>query len=117
MGRGLIEAICADDRFNLAGALVRRGSAAEGRDAGTVAGLREVGVAAGSELPECDVVIDFSTPAGLVILLAGWMADRRGRRMIAAVSLAVGSSTAAVFFRVEGTALWVSAALQTIASR
>ncbi len=50
-----------------------------------------------------------TTPAGLVILLAGWMADRRGRRMIAAVSLAIGSVMAAVFFRVEGTALWMTA--------
>lgn len=50
-----------------------------------------------------------TTPAGLVILLAGWMADRRGRRMIAAVSLAIGSVTAALFFRVEGTALWATA--------
>ncbi|NNE95016.1 MAG: MFS transporter [Acidimicrobiales bacterium] len=52
-----------------------------------------------------------TTPAGLVILLAGWIADRRGRRMIAAVSLAVGSITAAVFFRVEGAALWVNAGI------
>ncbi|MBT8241471.1 MAG: MFS transporter [Acidimicrobiia bacterium] len=52
-----------------------------------------------------------TTPAGLVILLAGWVADRRGRRMIAAVSLAVGSVMAALFFRVEGTALWVTAGI------
>jgi MFS family permease len=50
-----------------------------------------------------------TTPAGFVILLAGWVADRRGRRTIAAVSLAIGSVMAAVFFRVEGVALWMTA--------
>jgi MFS family permease len=52
-----------------------------------------------------------TTPAGLAILAAGWVADRRGRRTIAAVSLAIGSVMAAVFFRVEGTALWVTAGI------
>ncbi|MFW2380691.1 MAG: MFS transporter [Acidimicrobiales bacterium] len=52
-----------------------------------------------------------TTPAGFVVLLAGWVADRRGRRLIAAVSLAIGSVAAAAFFRVEGTALWVTAGI------
>ncbi len=55
--------------------------------------------------------IVITTPAGLVVLLAGWMADRRGRRIIASVSLAIGSVLSAVFFTQQGTGLWVTAAV------
>ncbi len=51
-----------------------------------------------------------STPAGLVILLAGWVADRRGRRTIGGVSLAIGAIASAVFFTQEGGMLWLTGA-------
>ena len=52
-----------------------------------------------------------STPAGLVILLAGWVADRRGRRMIGGVSLAIGAVSGALFFSQQGATLWVTGAV------
>ena len=52
-----------------------------------------------------------TTPAGLVVLLAGWVADRHGRRIIASVSLAIGSVLGAVFFTQQGSGLWITAAV------
>lgn len=49
-----------------------------------------------------------STPAGLVVLAAGWMADRRGRRLIGSVSMAIGAVSGAAFFAQEGAALWAA---------
>ncbi len=52
-----------------------------------------------------------STPAGLVILLAGWVADRHGRRIIGGLSLAVGATSGAFFFSQEGASLWIAGAV------
>lgn len=52
--------------------------------------------------------IIISTPAGLVVLAAGWIADRRGRRAIGSVSMAIGAISGAAFFSQEGLSLWLA---------
>ncbi|MEZ5339900.1 MAG: hypothetical protein R2706_00155 [Acidimicrobiales bacterium] len=46
-----------------------------------------------------------STPAGLGILVAGIIADRRGRRIIGAVGLGVGALATAMIYRSSGAML------------
>ncbi len=48
-----------------------------------------------------------STPAGLGVLFAGIIADRKGRRTIGAVGLGIGSIATAMIYRSSGAMLWV----------
>jgi MFS family permease len=50
-----------------------------------------------------------STPFGLGVLAGGYIADRRGRRLIGATSLVVGSGLVVVSFGVAGMTMWASA--------
>jgi MFS family permease len=54
-----------------------------------------------------------STPAGLAVMLGGALADRRGRRYLGAIGLAVGAGAVAASYHSFGAALWVWAMLGT----
>jgi len=77
MGRRLVALAAEDEQFALAGAMDAAGHPLLGQDAGTVAGVGELGVRIADTLPEDDagVVIDFSLPAAMRPLL-----DACGRR-------------------------------------
>jgi 4-hydroxy-tetrahydrodipicolinate reductase len=74
MGQMLMRTIAANDATVLAGALVRPGSAALGRDAGELAGLGALGVKISDDplatMLSADGVIDFSAPAPTVEIAA-----------------------------------------------
>ena len=48
-----------------------------------------------------------STPAGIGILVGGYLADRKGRRPVGATGLALGAVAAATAFFTDGAALWL----------
>ena len=54
-------------------------------------------------------VIATSTPAGIGIFVGGRLADTRGRRVVGATGIAVGTALIAVSYAVDGAAMWVSA--------
>ena len=56
-----------------------------------------------------------STPAGIGALVGGYLADRRGRRRVAAAGLVVGAVTAAWAFFTSGPALWLLTLTGTVA--
>lgn len=56
-----------------------------------------------------------STPAGLGALAGGYLADRRGRRRVAAAGLVAGAVTAAWAFFTSGPALWLLTLTGTMA--
>jgi 4-hydroxy-tetrahydrodipicolinate reductase len=62
---------------------------AQGRDAGELAGIGPIGVPIRSELADVDVIIDFSTPAGLVSI-----AEECARRKIGLVAATTGLTAA-----------------------
>ncbi|SMQ85966.1 dihydrodipicolinate reductase [Devosia lucknowensis] len=72
MGAANIAAIAAHDGVELVGALDRPGSAAIGKDAGTLAGLEALGVPVSDDiaplLGRADAIIDFTAPASSVAL-------------------------------------------------
>ncbi len=71
MGQRVVALAMKDPEFTLAAALEWSGSPVIGRDAGEVAGAGHAGVPITSELGSAvDVIIDFSTPAGLDSVLA-----------------------------------------------
>ena len=77
MGQRIVALAQADPELALAAALEAPGHAALGRDAGEVAGIGPVGVPISGELTgRVDVVIDFSSPAGLM-RMAEFCAERR----------------------------------------
>jgi 4-hydroxy-tetrahydrodipicolinate reductase len=80
MGRALLEAGSADPMTSIAAALEMAGSALAGRDAGElVSGAK--GVRIGSEVVAavavCDVLVDFTRPAGALAHLAACRAARK----------------------------------------
>lgn len=67
MGQRIVALAARDPEFQLAAALESPNCPQLGRDAGELAGIGPVGVPLASELGQrVDVVIDFSTPAGLM---------------------------------------------------
>ncbi|MGH9025285.1 MAG: MFS transporter [Acidimicrobiia bacterium] len=48
-------------------------------------------------------------PGLLAVVVAGWLAERRGRRPLAVVALALGSLLQMTFFLGSGSVLWISA--------
>ncbi|MBJ3786613.1 4-hydroxy-tetrahydrodipicolinate reductase [Devosia sediminis] len=72
MGAANIAAVAAHDGVELVGALDRAGSAAIGKDAGTLAGIEALGVPvtddASALLDKTDAIIDFTAPAASVAL-------------------------------------------------
>ena len=71
MGQRIVALTMADAELTLAAALEWSGSSLLGQDAGEIAGAGKSGVLIASELGQAvDVMIDFSTPAGLQSVLA-----------------------------------------------
>lgn len=72
MGAANIRAVAAHPDLELVGALDRPGSAALGRDAGTMAGIEALGIAVSGDasvlVEQADAIIDFSAPAASVAL-------------------------------------------------
>jgi 4-hydroxy-tetrahydrodipicolinate reductase len=70
MGRELIRAVAQDPRARLLGAVERRGAAAVGQDAGTLAGLPPLGVPVTDEplslLAQAEGVLDFTAPEATI---------------------------------------------------
>ena len=86
MGQRITALVNADPDLILAAALEAPGSPAIGRDAGELAGIGSIGVKITEELGDrVDVVIDFSTPAGLEKI-----AEVCGQREIALVAATTG---------------------------
>ncbi|MDZ7840672.1 MAG: 4-hydroxy-tetrahydrodipicolinate reductase [Gammaproteobacteria bacterium] len=81
MGRSLVQAAQARDDMKLASATVRRGSELAGTDAGQVAGIPPLGVAASETLrDDVDVVVDFTLPDAALENVAWCRA--RGKRIV-----------------------------------
>ena len=53
-------------------------------------------------------------PAGIAMVLSGLVADRKGRRVIGAVTLAFGAALTAISFQTTGVLLWVTASLGAV---
>jgi 4-hydroxy-tetrahydrodipicolinate reductase len=82
MGRALIESVLKSQDMRLAAALEQPQNANIGKDAGELAG-ETCGVrisAASSELPDCDVVIDFTRPDGSMWFLP--LCREKGVRLV-----------------------------------
>lgn len=54
-------------------------------------------------------VLATSTPAGLGIVVGGRLADTRGRRVVGATGIVVGTVLIALSFSVDGAAMWIAA--------
>ena len=67
MGRAIIKEIVDADQLKLVAALSRRGNPSLGMDAGTCAGVQELGIALASTIKEqtINVFVDFSKPSAL----------------------------------------------------
>ena len=88
MGRRIVALAHGDPEFAVTAALESKGSPHQGHDAGELAGVGPIGVLIQGELSAAvDVVIDFSTPDGLVAL-----AEECGRRKIPLVAATTGLS-------------------------
>ena len=55
-----------------------------------------------------------STPAGIGVLVGGYLADRRGRRRVGAVGLVLGTAAGAWAFFTSGPALWLLTLIGTL---
>jgi 4-hydroxy-tetrahydrodipicolinate reductase len=87
MGRRVVALVHADSDLAVAAALESAGSPFIGQDAGTLAGVGEIGVPVTSELGErVDVVIDFSMPEGLA-KIAGVCGERQIPLVVATTGL------------------------------
>lgn len=72
MGQRLIALASVDSEFQLVGAIDSPQNPRLGQDAGTIAGVGEIGLPLSSTLPaDVDVIIDFSAPAGAESVMAG----------------------------------------------
>ncbi|MGA8258589.1 MAG: 4-hydroxy-tetrahydrodipicolinate reductase [Arenicellales bacterium] len=81
MGRALVQACQARDDLRLTAATVRRGSDLAGTDAGRIAGVGSLGVAARETFEnDLDVVIDFTVPAATLANI-DWC-RRNGKRIV-----------------------------------
>ncbi len=80
MGQQLVRTLPAFPGLRLTGAVASARNAALGRDVGTLAGVGELGVALGAELPpllaEADVVLDFSQAAAVAGTLSQCVSAR-----------------------------------------
>ncbi|MEX2285443.1 MAG: 4-hydroxy-tetrahydrodipicolinate reductase [Planctomycetaceae bacterium] len=86
MGQRIVTLVHGDPELSLTAALEAPSSPAIGRDAGEVAGIGRIDVPIAAELTQhCDVIIDFSTPAGLAAI-----AGICGSRQIALVAATTG---------------------------
>lgn len=77
MGRALIEAVLASRDFKLAAALEVSGNVFIGKDAGEFCGVSSGAIITDKvDIPGCDVVIDFTRPAGTLNHLARCRAEK-----------------------------------------
>jgi 4-hydroxy-tetrahydrodipicolinate reductase len=89
MGQRIIALAHADADFTVSAAFDAPQAPAHGRDAGEVAGIGPIGVAICRDLVSVDVIIDFSTPEGLVAI-----AEECAQRKIALVAATTGLTAA-----------------------
>ena len=98
MGRMLVRDILAADGCALAGGLARPGSASVGQDIGELTGLRRLGIAVGDApeplLRDCDVGIEFTTPAATAAHAA--LAARLGTPLVIGTTGLQGAEESAV---------------------
>lgn len=88
MGQRIVALALADPELEVAAAIESKNSPHQGRDAGEIAGVGAIGVRIATELvAPVDVIIDFSTPAGL-----GAIAEICAQRQIALVGATTGLS-------------------------
>jgi 4-hydroxy-tetrahydrodipicolinate reductase len=83
MGRMLVRAVAEAEGAELVGATERPGSGWIGQDAGTLAGVAEIGVAVSDDPGACaeaDVIIDFTAPQAT--LAHASLAAEKGMRMV-----------------------------------
>jgi 4-hydroxy-tetrahydrodipicolinate reductase len=84
MGRALIQAAAGHEAVTLAAAVEKPGSELIGRDAGTVAGLGELGIpvvdSVAEALAEADVLIDFTRPEAAMAAVEQCL--KHGRRAV-----------------------------------
>ncbi|MFN0135221.1 MAG: 4-hydroxy-tetrahydrodipicolinate reductase [Phycisphaerae bacterium] len=77
MGRTLVRLASDDAQLQVVGALGIAGDPLLGQDAGTIAGVRSLAVPIAVECPtDCDVLVDFTSPAGAAHW-AAWSAEHR----------------------------------------
>jgi len=55
-----------------------------------------------------------STPIGIGVVAAGWLADRRGRKIIGAIGITLGTLFTVVEYNTSGSVLWISAIIGTV---
>jgi 4-hydroxy-tetrahydrodipicolinate reductase len=88
MGQRIVALAQADSELTVAAALESPKSPHQGRDAGEVAGIGSIGVPIAAELTDpVDVMIDFSTPGGLIAI-----SELCGKRQIPLVAATTGLS-------------------------
>jgi 4-hydroxy-tetrahydrodipicolinate reductase len=84
MGKRLVALLCEDSRFQVVGAVERKGHPDLGRDAGEVAGMGPLGVpvvdSLEQALPSAQVVLDFTAPEAAMANLEA--ASRHGVAMV-----------------------------------
>ena len=90
MGQMLVREVAATPGMRLHAALVREGDAAEGRDAGEIAGIGALGVAATTDPVEAiaaaQAVVDFTAP-GLTLALSELAAQARAVHVVGTTGL------------------------------
>lgn len=85
MGQRIVALASADDDLSIVAALESPSSPLQGKDAGAVAGVGEIGVAISGELESRpDVVIDFSLPEGLLAIAS--VCEQRRIPLVAATT-------------------------------
>jgi 4-hydroxy-tetrahydrodipicolinate reductase len=98
MGRMLVHDIVATKGCTLAGGLARPGGASVGQDIGELVGMRRLGIAVGDDpealLRECDVGIEFTTPAATAAHAR--LAARLGKPLVIGTTGLEGDEEAAV---------------------
>lgn len=55
-----------------------------------------------------------STPIGIGVVIAGWLADRRGRKIIGAIGITFGALFTVLEYNSSGSLLWASAIIGTV---
>ena len=96
MGRTLVRLLCDNGEFAIVGALESKGSPNLGEDAGTLAGVRALGVKLSDDplplLAKADALIDFTTPSSSVVL-AGLAAQARIVHVLGTTGLSADDET------------------------
>jgi putative MFS transporter len=54
-------------------------------------------------------ILAVNTPAGIGLVIGGWMADRHGRRIVGAVGIVIGTVSAVLMYSSSGWPMWLAA--------